>query len=75
MYKCSMMLAVDPDASRKKDPVPTKRNLSPSAAAALVTAMPLRPTQPLWRFALIGLGPLSAMAIFALLIELTRRLS
>jgi hypothetical protein len=36
--------------------------------------MPLRPTQPLWRFALIGLGPLSAMAIFALLIELTRRL-
>jgi hypothetical protein len=31
--------------------------------------------QPLWRFALIGLGPLGAMLIFALVSELARRLA
>jgi hypothetical protein len=31
--------------------------------------------QPLWRFALVGLGPLTAMLIFALVSELARRLA
>jgi hypothetical protein len=31
--------------------------------------------QPLWRFALVGLGPLTAMLMFALLSELARRLA
>ena len=33
------------------------------------------PSKPLWRFALIGLGPLTAMGIFALLVGLSDRLS
>jgi hypothetical protein len=38
----------------------------PPVAAALVTMT--RPTSgPLWRFALVGLGPLSALGVFALL--------
>jgi hypothetical protein len=35
----------------------------------------LKPAQPLWQFVLVGLGPLTAMLIFALLLELARRLS
>jgi hypothetical protein len=35
----------------------------------------IKPAQPLWRFALVGLGPLTAMLIFALLLELARRLA
>jgi hypothetical protein len=31
--------------------------------------------QPLWRFALVGLGPLTAMLIFALVSELARRMA
>lgn len=31
-------------------------------------------SQPLWRFALIGLGPLTAMGVFALLVALFQRL-
>jgi hypothetical protein len=38
----------------------------PLVAGALVTMTP--PTSgPLWRFALVGLGPLSALGVFALL--------
>ena len=33
----------------------------------------LKPAQPLWRFALVGLGPLTAMLIFALVLEAARR--
>ena len=33
-----------------------------------------RPSQPLWRFALVGLGPLTAMGIFALLVAFSDRL-
>jgi len=36
------------------------------AAAALVMMTPPTPG-PLWRFALVGLGPLSALGLFALL--------
>jgi hypothetical protein len=36
-----------------------------TAAAA---AMPAPKSQPLWRFALVGLGPLTALGIFALLV-------
>jgi hypothetical protein len=38
----------------------------PLVAAALVT-MPPPKSGPLWRFALVGLGPLSALVVFALL--------
>jgi hypothetical protein len=31
------------------------------------------PSQPLWRFALIGLGPLTAMGIFALAVAFSQR--
>jgi hypothetical protein len=31
-------------------------------------------SQPLWRFALVGLGPLTAMGIFALLVAFSDRL-
>ena len=51
----------------------------PSAPAiadpATTHAIALKPAQPLWQFVLIGLGPLTAMLIFALLSELARRLS
>jgi hypothetical protein len=30
-------------------------------------------SQPLWRFALIGLGPLTAMGIFALVVAFSNR--
>jgi len=52
---------------------------TPSAPAISDTAIThdiaLKPAQPLWQFVLIGLGPLTAMLIFALLLELARRLS
>lgn len=41
-------------------------------------AAPIAPppkTQPLWRFALIGLGPLGALTVFALLVALFQRLA
>jgi hypothetical protein len=38
----------------------------PPAPEALVTMTPPR-SGPLWRFALVGLGPLTALGIFALL--------
>jgi hypothetical protein len=31
-------------------------------------------SQPLWRFALVGLGPLTAMGIFALVVAFSNRL-
>jgi hypothetical protein len=56
----------------------------PITATEAASAEPLVPTpvvsmsapksQPLWRFALIGLGPLSAMGVFALLSALFQRL-
>jgi hypothetical protein len=36
---------------------------------------PVPKAQPLWRFALIGLGPLTALAVFALLLALCQRLA
>ena len=39
----------------------------PAGSAPIESAAP-PPPQPLWRFALIGLGPLGALVIFALLI-------
>ena len=32
-------------------------------------------SQPLWRFALVGLGPLTALGVFALLVGLFQRLA
>jgi hypothetical protein len=32
-------------------------------------------TQPLWRFALVGLGPLTAMGVFALVVAFAQRFS
>jgi hypothetical protein len=32
-------------------------------------------SQPLWRFALVGLGPLTALGVFALLVALFQRLA
>jgi hypothetical protein len=39
-----------------------------------VVSMSAPKSQPLWRFALIGLGPLTAMGVFALLLALFQRL-
>ena len=56
-------------------PVPVSSPAStPITSDVLATAAPA-PTQPLWRFALIGLGPLAAMGIFALLVALVDQLS
>jgi hypothetical protein len=49
---------------------------APATSDAVATHdIALKPAQPLWQFVLIGLGPLTAMLIFALLAELARRLS
>jgi hypothetical protein len=37
--------------------------------------VPLPKTQPLWRFALVGLGPLGALALFGLLVAIFQHLS
>jgi hypothetical protein len=41
--------------------------------ATSVVSMSTPKSQPLWRFALIGLGPLSAMGVFALLVAWFQR--
>jgi hypothetical protein len=43
--------------------------------ATLVASMSAPKVQPLWRFALVGLGPLTAMGAFALLLALFQRLA
>jgi hypothetical protein len=48
--------------SNSPQPTPTE----PLVAAALMTMTPPK-SGPLWRFALVGLGPLSALGVFALL--------
>jgi hypothetical protein len=40
-----------------------------------VGTMPTPKSQPLWRFALVGLGPLTALGVFALLVALFQRLA
>ena len=42
-------------------------------ATAAITAAPK--SQPLWRFALAGLGPLTALGLFALLVALFQQTS
>ena len=42
--------------------------------ATSVASMSGPKSQPLWRFALVGLGPLTAMGVFALLVALFQRL-
>ena len=42
--------------------------------AASAASMSVPKSQPLWRFALVGLGPLTAMGVFALLVALLQRL-
>jgi len=49
----------------------TQLGHDPGAVAALAAPK----SQPLWRFALVGLGPLSAMGVFALLVALFQRLA
>jgi hypothetical protein len=46
----------------------------PAAIPTSHTTAAEPPTQPLWRLALTGLGPLGAMLIFALIVELSHRL-
>jgi len=46
---------------------------TPPATAAAHLAMPLPRSQPLWRFALVGLGPLTAMGLFAVLVAVLQR--
>jgi len=60
----------------------TSSSLSPSTrftaepdANMLVATLPLAKSQPLWRFALVGLGPLSAMGVFALAHEFFQRMA
>ena len=42
--------------------------------AASVAAASVPKSQPLWRFALVGLGPLAAMGVFALVLAFIQRL-
>ena len=42
--------------------------------ATPVASLSVPKSQPLWRFALVGLGPLTAMGVFALLVALFQRL-
>jgi hypothetical protein len=42
--------------------------------ATAVASLSVPKSQPLWRFALVGLGPLTAMGVFALLVALFQRL-
>jgi hypothetical protein len=42
--------------------------------ATSVASLSVPKSQPLWRFALVGLGPLTAMGVFALLVALFQRL-
>ncbi len=51
----------------------TQTDVMESPVAAPIAAPPK--TQPLWRFALIGLGPLGALTVFALLVALFQRLA
>ena len=49
----------------------TESIITPSRPiTAVAAAMPLPKSQPLWRFALVGLGPLTALGVFALLVAL-----
>jgi hypothetical protein len=49
----------------------TESIITPSPPTAAVAAtMPPPKSQPLWRFALVGLGPLTALGVFALLVAL-----
>jgi hypothetical protein len=54
------------------------RAFEPAAAEPLVATsvvgMSTPKSQPLWRFALVGLGPLTAMGVFALLVAWFQRL-
>lgn len=43
--------------------------------AASATGLTVPTPQPLWRFVLIGLGPLTALGVFALVVALFQRLS
>lgn len=40
-----------------------------------VASTPTPKSQPLWRFALVGLGPLTALGVFALLVAFFQRLA
>jgi len=59
-------------------PVPV-RSTEPTVGEPLVATaaagMPAPNVQPLWRFALVGLGPLGALGVFALLMAWLPRLA
>jgi len=40
-----------------------------------VASTPMPKSQSLWRFALVGLGPLTALGVFGLLVALFQRLA
>ena len=44
-------------------------------SGAATQGIALKPAQPLWRFAMVGLGPLGGMLIFALILEFAKRVS
>jgi hypothetical protein len=52
-------------------PAPTK----PVEMAAPIVGMPATKTQPLWRFAMVGLGPLTVLGVFALASGVFQRLT
>ena len=56
-------------------PISVTEPTTPEPLMATSVASPSVPqSQPLWRFALVGLGPLTAMGVFALLLALFQRL-
>jgi hypothetical protein len=56
-------------------PIRATEPVTPEPLMAIsVASMSVPKSQPLWRFALVGLGPLTAMGVFALLVALFQRL-
>jgi len=54
-------------------PVDATNSVVISTHSAATTTM--QKSQPLWRFALVGLGPLTALGVFALLVAFFQRLA
>ena len=53
----------------------TERTTTQLVMPTSVASTPMPKSQPLWRFALVGLGPLTALGVFALLVAFFQRLA
>jgi hypothetical protein len=48
---------------------------TPQPITTNTAVIPAPKSQPLWRFALVGLGPLTALGVFALLVAFVQHMS